>query len=87
MRFRIASEKTVILVEGVGGDQIRGMDVARVLPQFIIGSMIVVCRRGAGRVERQGQGAKVDQDVLRRGPFANRLAELVELGKAGALTD
>jgi hypothetical protein len=34
MRFGIASQKTVILVEGVGGDQVRGVNVARVLPQL-----------------------------------------------------
>ena len=58
MRFRTASEETVILVEGVGGDQVCGVDVARVLPQLFIGALVAVSRRGAGRVERRARARK-----------------------------
>lgn len=87
MRFRIASQETVILVEGIGGDQVCGVDSARVLPQLFIRSLMVICRRRAGRVERQGSSAKIDQDILRCGTLPNHLAELVELGQGGVLAD
>src|SRR5438477_8645840 len=83
----IPGEKSAIYMKGAAGDEVRGMNLARILRELRLRAAEVVCGGRTPGIERKSTGPVVDEHICLSCALADSIAKLIELGKAAVLAN